>query len=289
MIEAKEQNHEVRQFSFTIAPGLEEDKIWRQQVRPLLSGIPANVLEICHYGFTEMVNNVIDHSAGRTLVIRIGSTTNAIRMDIIDDGVGIFQKLQTELGLEDHRHAILELAKGKTTTAPQQHTGEGIFFTSRMFDNFSIISGRLRFTHDALLGEDRLVEIEKEEKGTTIILEIHPQSQRTMKGVFDQFAAGEEDYGFTRTQVPVTLAQYGDENLVSRSQAKRLLARFDRFKEVQLDFKGVLMIGPAFADEIFRVFRHQNPQIRLIWLNATAEVEKMIRRALSNGESAEQG
>jgi hypothetical protein len=146
-----------------------------------------------------------------------------------------------------------------------------------MFDNFSIISGRLRFTHDALLGEDRLVEIEKEEKGTAVILEIHAQSRRTAKEVFDQFAVSQDDYGFTRTHVPVALAQYGDENLV---------ARFDRFKEVQLDFKGVLMLGPAFADEIFRVFRHQNPQIRLIWLNANAEVEKMIRRALSNGASA---
>lgn len=286
MVETKEQNHEVRQFTFTIAPGLEEDKIWRQQIRPLLNTIPANVLEICHYGFTEMVNNVVDHSAGQSLVIRISSTTNTIRMDIIDDGVGIFHKLQTELGLEDHRHAILELAKGKTTTDPQQHTGEGIFFTSRLFDNFSIISGRLCFTHDALLGEDRLVETEKEEKGTAVILEIHSQSQRTMKGVLDQFAAGEDDYGFTRTQVPVVLAQYGDENLISRSQAKRLLARFDRFKEVQLDFKGVVMIGPAFADEIFRVFSQQYPQIRLIWLNANAEVEKMIRRALSHGERA---
>lgn len=285
MVEVKEQNHEVRQFTFTIAPDLEEDKIWRQQIHPLLSGIPANVLEICHYGFTEMVNNVVDHADGQILVIRISSTTNTIRMDIIDDGVGIFHKLQTELGLEDHRHAILELAKGKTTTDPQQHTGEGIFFTSRMFDNFSIVSDRLHFTHDALLGEDRLIEIEKEEKGTAVILEIHPQSQRTIKGVFDQFAVDEDDYGFTRTQVPVVLAQDGDENLVSRSQAKRLLGHFDRFKEVQLDFKGVLMIGPAFADEIFRVFCHQNPQICLVWLNANAEVEKMIRRAIGNGEN----
>ncbi len=286
MVAASEQNHETQQFTFPIAPGLEEDKIWRQQIRPLLNAIPANVLEICHYGCTEMVNNVVDHSAGQTLVIRISATANTIRIDIIDDGVGIFHKLQTELGLEDHRHALLELAKGKTTTDPQQHTGEGIFFTSRMFDNFSIISGRLRFTHDALLGEDRLVEIEKEEKGTVVILEIHTQAQRTTKEVFDQFAVSEDDYGFTRTHVPVALAQYGDEDLVSRSQAKRLLARFDRFKEVQLDFKGVQMIGPAFADEIFRVFRQQHPQIRLIWLNACAEVEKMIRRALGNEESA---
>jgi hypothetical protein len=98
----------------------------------------------------------------------------------------------------------------------------------------------------------------------------------------DRFASSGEDYGFTRTHIPVVLAQYGDENLVSRSQAKRLLARFDRFKEVFLDFTGVHTIGPAFADEIFRVFYRQHPEIRLVWVNANSEVEKMIRRALEH-------
>jgi hypothetical protein len=77
-----------------------------------------------------------------------------------------------------------------------------------------------------------------------------------------------------------------EETLIARSQAKRLLVRFDSFKEVVFDFKDVKSIGPAFADEIFRVFHQQHPQIRLMWLNANAEVEKMIRRALSHGERA---
>jgi anti-sigma regulatory factor (Ser/Thr protein kinase)/predicted transcriptional regulator len=260
------------------SPDLEEDRIWRERVHPLLKGISLNVLEICHYGFTEMFNNVIDHSGGEYATIRVLYTPAQIEIHVIDDGVGIFQKIKTELGLEDERHAILELSKGKLTTDPERHTGEGIFFTSRVFDRFYILSTNLRFIHE---GEDDwlLEEEEKHTKGTSIGIIIQTQSKRTVKEVFDRYAAEQDDYGFTRTHVPVALAQYPDENLVSRSQAKRLLARFDRFKEVFLDFARVQRIGQAFADEIFRVFRKSHPNIRLVYVNANKEVEVMIHRA----------
>jgi hypothetical protein len=51
-------------FAFTYAarPGLNEDAIWRKDVAPLVKDVPNNVERVCHYGFSEMVNNVIDHS-----------------------------------------------------------------------------------------------------------------------------------------------------------------------------------------------------------------------------------
>ena len=70
----------------------------------------------------------------------------------------------------------------------------------------------------------------------------------------DKFASEEEGYGFTKTLVPVRMLKVGSENLVSRSQAKRLLSRFEDFKTVVLDFEGIDVVGQAFADEIFRVF-----------------------------------
>ena len=39
-----------------------EDGVWRNQYAFVFDGLPENVVDICHYGFTEMVNNVIDHS-----------------------------------------------------------------------------------------------------------------------------------------------------------------------------------------------------------------------------------
>ncbi len=275
-------------FNLEIIPGLSEDTIWRRLIEPLLVGVKENVLGICQYGFTEMVNNIIDHSESSDAVVRVSYTISKIEFVILDHGIGVFEKITKALGLEDYRHAILELTKGKVTTDPEHHTGEGVFFTCRMFDRFSIRSGDLYFSHfeDA----DWLIETQEEDlQGTCIEMEIDPNSERTTKEIFDRFATEHDDYGFTRTHVPVRLAIYEDEKLVSRSQAKRLLGRFDRFKEVFLDFDGVETIGPAFADEIFRVFAVQHPDTNLVCVNASEEVDKMIHRALSvndvNGKS----
>jgi hypothetical protein len=99
-----------------------------------------------------------------------------------------------------------------------------------------------------------------------------------MVDVFNRFSAPEDNLAFSRTHVVVALARYGDENLVSRSQARGLLARFDRFKEVILDFRGIDSIGQAFADEIFRVFQNAYPHLRLVPLNTVPIVLKMIER-----------
>lgn len=257
---------------------LKEDKAWRDYFLQHLNNISANVLQICQYGFTEMVNNAIDHSEGTELILFLKRTYKTIDINIVDNGVGIFAKLQRELNLDDQLHAILELSKGKLTTDPIHHTGEGIFFTSRMFDNFSIMSGRLHFSHFEP-DNDWLLEDTKEiHKGTAIFMKINTLSLRTTKQVFDRFTSN-DDYGFSKTHIPVFLARYGNENLVSRSQAKRLLARFERFKEILLDFDNVDSIGQAFADEIFRVFPSQHPNIHIYHINSNKQVESMINRA----------
>jgi hypothetical protein len=78
--------------------------------------------------------------------------------------------------------------------------------------------------------------------------------------------------------VPVRFALFGDEMLVSRAQAKRLLTRFNRFRSVVLDFEGVPKIGQAFADEVFRVFRNAHPQIEIIEINTTEQIRQMINQ-----------
>ena len=170
-------------------------------------------------------------------------------------------------------HAILELAKGKLTTEPQSHTGEGIFFTSRMFDFFAILSGKLGFGHSGEI--DLLNEDEEDYKGTSVSMRISRMSERTTNSVFSKFTT--HDFGFDKTVVPVKLARYGNENLVSRSQAKRLLARLDRFKTVVLQFDDVPDIGRAFADEIFRVFVTAHPGTRIIPTHHNKSIAKLIK------------
>jgi hypothetical protein len=273
----------VKEFKqvLSLAEHRDEDRIWRTFVEPHLSGLPENVLRICQYGFTEMFNNAIDHSEGSSALVTINLSAKAVELAIADDGVGIFEKIRSRFGLEDHRHAILELAKGKLTTDPSHHTGEGIFFSSRMFDRFWIVSGNLVFIHEFRGNDDWLIEGEKEVAiGTFIQMRISTKSPRTTKEVFDRYADPEvDDYAFSKTHVPLKLAQYGHDQLVSRSQAKRVLARFERFREVLLDFSGVELIGQAFADEIFRVFATAHPEIKLVAVHTNESVGRMIRRA----------
>lgn len=261
-----------------------EDVIWRNEIEPRLGKLPDNVRDIWHYGFTEMMNNAIDHSEGKQVVIEIIKTATTTEINLFDNGIGIFKKIQSALSLEDERHAVLELSKGKLTTDPERHTGEGIFFSSRMFDDFRILSGSVFFSHTNAEDEDWIMENQKSQNGTYVFMKLKDNTARTTKKVFDEFTTDDGEYGFTKTVVPVRLAQYGNEMLISRSQAKRLLARVDRFKKVILDFNNVEAIGQAFADETFRVFAKQHPQIELIPLRANKTVQQMIQRALTRSD-----
>ncbi|HOB62617.1 MAG TPA: DUF4325 domain-containing protein [Candidatus Competibacteraceae bacterium] len=270
--------------SYPIDEKLEEDQVWRKDIAIHLANLPQNVLDIWHYGFTEMFNNAIDHSEGDYIRVRLNKTAINAEISIYDDGVGIFKKIQAKLDLIDERQAVLELAKGKLTTDPSRHTGEGIFFSSRVFDYFMILSGGVYFSHQFDDQEDWIMEREESSSGTYVLMKINDSSIRTIKEIFDEFSSM-DDYEFTKTVVPVKLAQYGDEYLVSRSQAKRLLSRIDRFKTVLFDFHGVEAIGQSFADEIFRVFSEQHPNMQLLDIRANPEVEKMISRARSRSRS----
>lgn len=275
---------------YPISPTLAEDVVWTEDVKPVLGPLPENALSIWHYGFTEMFNNAIDHSGGSNIYVSIRKTAVSTEMVISDDGVGIFKKIQKAMSLLDERHAILELSKGKLTTDPKRHTGEGIFFTSRSVDTYDILSGGVYFWHTFGKNEDWLIERDSSEtEGTFVFMRLHNHTARTLKKIFDQFSSG-DDYGFNKTVVPVKLAKYGGDQLISRSQAKRLLARVELFRVVMFDFTGVDTIGQAFADEIFRVFAEGHPTIDLIPLHANSQVKRMIERAKSGivpeGDSA---
>ena len=273
--ELVETEHEIRMPIHNL---LEEHVVWREHFAPLLSDLPDNVLAICQHGVLEMVNNVVSHSEGEQMVLGLVRSAVNVQLIIHDDGVGLFKKVQADFGLDDPRHALLELSKGKLSSDPDRHTGEGIFFTSRMFDRFGIYSGTLFYGRENG-EEDLLTEVEERPDipGTLVSMDISPIAARTIGEIFDNFASG-ENYDFSRTHVPIKLAKYEKEQLLSRSQARRVLARFDRFAEVILDFSDVDEIGQAFADEIFRVFRREHPDIKILHIYASAAVEAMISR-----------
>ena len=229
-----------------------------------------------------MINNVVDHSESKDLIVQITRNAKRIEIIIIDHGVGIFEKIRRNYNYEDPRDSILELSKGKLTTDPERHTGEGVFFTSRMFQDFIMRSGELAYVRSKD-DDEWLIEVwsGKNFQGTAVTMKIDNDTSYSDVDIFRKYE--DDEQRFTKTHVPVTLARYGDEQLVSRSQARRVLTRFNKFSEVILDFHNVERIGHAFADEIFRVFKKEHPEVDIVPINMTPAVSEIINRVSANG------
>lgn len=272
---------DVLEFGINIDPGLAEDKVWSEYVKPKLSAYPKNIYDICHYGFTEIFNNAIDHSEGSRIHCWIKIQDGKIGIRIMDNGVGIFHKIQKALHLSSMKEAVLHLSKGKFTTDPTRHSGQGIFFTSRVFDTFSILSSNLFYLfqeNDWLVSDER----DGNEKGTLVRMEIDVSSSRTAKQIMDQYATNDTEVGFHKTIVSVQLSSDDNDPHISRSQAKRLLMGLDRFRHIVLDFKNVKAVGQAFVDEVFRVFKNEHPSIKITYVHASPDVEFMIKRGVAS-------
>jgi anti-sigma regulatory factor (Ser/Thr protein kinase)/predicted transcriptional regulator len=274
--------------SFTIRASrdIDEDAVWRHKVLPLFKDVPQNVIDICQYGVTEMLNNVFDHSGSPDCILSYKQTYAEIKLIIIDHGIGIFQRIQRDFKLADARSALLELSKGKLTSDKSRHTGEGIFFTSRMFERFAISSDDLFYTRRMKDDFEWLIEsgdLKDEVRGTSVFMDISTNATWTTREIFNRYQG--DDLRFKKTHIPIKLGRYPNEQLVSRSQAKRILARFDEFNEILLDFDGIEDVGRAFIDEIFRVFRTAHPNIELASINVNERIRKMIESADGGGDT----
>jgi len=253
-----------------------ESAIWAAHVAPLLESAAPNVRNIAHTGFTEILNNAIDHSQARTVCACVHVDQAALQMAIMDDGVGAFARIARHLHLADRRLAVLELSKGKLTTAASGHSGIGIFVSSRFFDRFTLRSDGLVFTHSGDFQFDWLDDAGYR-RGTVVLMEIALDSPRTAMSVYERYFDPSQTGGgaFRLTEVPVRLAALGQE-LVSRSQGKWVTARIDQFERVILDFSGIATVGQGFVDEVFRVFANAHPQVRLIPENMAPEVARTV-------------
>jgi anti-sigma regulatory factor (Ser/Thr protein kinase) len=257
--------------------GLEEDRVWalvEAQV-PVVSGLSKEAFGIVHFVFTELLNNAIDHSGGTRADIRVGEQAGRFVLEIEDDGEGAFEHVRRLLGLSSRLDALQDLTKGKVTTDPSRHTGQGIFFASRALDRFTLEANRLKLVMDNLVADVAWGDSARE-RGTLVRGEVAFDTGRRIKDVFDAYSG--EDYAFTRSQTWVRLFETGL-GFVSRSEAKRLLVGLERFEEVLLDFTKVSAVGQGFADEVFRVWQRSHPGTRLIPKNMTPPVEAMVRRA----------
>ncbi len=258
---------------------LSEDFIWdRIKDETLFSDVSKKTKEIITYAFTEMLNNAIDHSKSEKINIQFEKDNNLINFNISDDGVGIFNNIRKKKKLKSDIEAIQDLMKGKQTTAPEAHSGEGIFFTSKIADKFIIYGSGHKIIFDNTI-PDVFLATNPKRCGTRVSFSIKKDAIKNLSDVFNKYS-DPETFKFTKTEIKVNLYK-NDTVYISRSQARRILFGLGKFDILTLDFKGIKMIGQGFADEIFRVWANQNKKREVKYINASQEVEVMIKHATS--------
>lgn len=237
----------------------------------LIKDFETNVTSIWNYSFSEMINNAIDHSQAENVKIVVEQDYLNTFVSIIDDGVGIFNKIKEHFGLHTYEDAICELFKGKLTTDSHNHSGEGIFFSSKMMDEFYILSSGKIFTNNKY-GNSRIFDFEETSvKGTGVYMKLSNFSKKTPRDVFDLYS--NVDGGFIKTVIP--LKNMFESSPVSRSQAKRVCNRLEKFKVIVIDFDGVNWMGQGFAHQLFVIFPREHSDVQLLPINMNEDVVKM--------------
>ncbi len=258
-----------------------EDEIFLEMQDVFLKkySIGDNAKHIISFAFTEMVNNAIDHSHSDTVEVSMSVVRDVLSFTVRDKGIGVFRSVMEGKGLKSEQAALAELTKGKVTTAPKWHSGEGIFFTSRAADRFRLTSGTLTLEREnGKRSEVRAIENSASLKGTLVEFSIEVNTKRRLaKDVFGQFESDPEEHDFGKTEIKVDLFRRGDVH-ISRSQAKRIMEGLDKFKTATLDFAKVPIIGQGFADEIFRIWVRENPGTKIVVKNTVPAVRFMIDR-----------
>ena len=261
--------HVVRHYALA---GLQEDLPWAQDFAPMFDW-PPNVAKLVQHAFTELLNNAAEHSGGSGVTVSIRQTGLHVQMLVSDDGCGIFDRIEQTWQIADPGLAMFELSKGKLTSQPDRHCGHGLYFAARCADIFDLHANRRAFQRRA--GQHPWASLRPLERGgTSVYLAIALDTTRSLDAVLRSQA--EQGYAFEQTEVPMALLTGPQVDLGSRAQARRVCARLTQFKRACLDFQGIDDVGPAFADELFRVFRRDHPAVELIPQNMSPRVAAMI-------------
>src|SRR5689334_1074158 len=244
-------------------PALDENDAWQHLAASIARIRPLDPEETksLQYAATEILNNAVDHSGGRNVEVTVAFADHGTTvMAISDDGIGAFRRIRRDFGFASPQDAIVQLEKGKLTSDPARHSGEGLFFSSKAVTRFRLESEAVAWIVDNQVG-DSAIGPSSVRRGTRVELTVVRRHTPRLEDVFRAFT-DPETLRFTRTRTTVKLAALGTA-LVSRSEAKRLVARLPEFTHVTLDFSDVDVVGQGFCDEVFRVFARAHPEVAL--------------------------
>ena len=260
-----------------------EFRVWTQDVEPHLGDVSSKAHDLIEYIFTETVNNAMEHSGFRRLEIRLEPREDTVSVTVWDDGNGIFRTIAQGVGLHSDFEAAVDLTKGKLTTSPETHSGEGLFFSMRAAQALEIASGGL-VLRSALQKRAEIwssIALEKTGQtieGTRVRFTVERRPDYSLCDVFDRYTGMDSVHGihqFDTCEIHLGLVAR-HENLVSRSQARRLLSRCDQFSKVLVIGHGVDIMRQAFADELFRVWPAKHADVEVIPVGFSGKAKAMI-------------
>ena len=255
--------------------GLQEDQPWAHDFAPNFN-LPGAVAGMAEHAFTELLNNAIEHSGGGSVTVSMRQTPMQLQLLVSDDGRGIFDVIGKAFGIHDPALAMLELAKGKLSSQPDRHTGRGLFYTAKLADVFDLHANNAAFQQRDWQREQWQRARPACRCGSSVYVAISLDTERTLDAVLRRYSLDGAGYGFERTVVPLQLITAPQQGLGSRAQAQRVVSRLGEFQRAELDFAGLTDVGPAFADELFRVFGASHPGVQLVPLNMAPRVADMV-------------
>lgn len=156
------------------------------------------------------------------------------------------------------------------------------FFTSKAGDRYELESFGYQLLVDNNIKDVFFNEVKADKKGTKVSFAISTDSSRHLNDIFKQYTSKvDSGNGFDKTEIKVKLYIIGGV-YVSRSQARRILTGLEKFKSIIMDFDKVPMVGQAFSDEVFRVFKNAHPHVNIKPINMSEAVKFMINRVVGN-------
>lgn len=269
--------YHTSRFTIDTSKESSEDRIYNRDIAPLLEELPFGVQRIWRYAITAMLNNAMEHARASAIVVVVNRSRLSTIVGVLDNGIGIFRRIQQRQREETGEiitstEAASLLFAGGYTSLPDAHSGQGIFFTSRLMDHFAIRSDTQLFT---LNSDDADEEVGERFRGTAVQMALANDTDRDLGEVMARYVDPEQ--GFVRTEIPMARI-FGAGDPVSRSEARRLGDMLLDFAVAELDFSGVEELGPDFAHELFGVIARGRPDLYLKVKNANERVAAAIRR-----------
>ena len=184
--------------------GLQEDIPWQRDFAPNFD-LPPHVGRMVQHAFTELLNNAADHSEGSSVTVSLRQTPSHVQLLVSDDGCGVFEKIRGTYDIPDAPLAMLELSKGRLTTAPQAHTGRGLFFSSQLADVFDLHANGTAFQRRAWDSSGWRPGKALPRQGTSIYMAIALDTTRTLEQVLGAWSVDGSGIAFDRTVISLRL------------------------------------------------------------------------------------